>query len=99
MTPSTSPPADTSSTTAARALFGVGLAVHLSLGAFPLPALGLLAPLWAIAAMYLVWAALGVLAWRARHGRPWAPLVAAVGTIALLQVVLLLGDALLGWTA
>ncbi|AGP33658.1 hypothetical protein [Sorangium cellulosum] len=76
----------------------VGIAVHLVIG--PAYALaGLLAPPWAVAALWAIWIALLVMAIRVRRSRPWlaaaTPLISAAVWLGLLT----LGERLLGWTA
>ncbi|GAB2697302.1 hypothetical protein [Thalassiella azotivora] len=72
-------------------------AVHLVAGFFYLTS-GLLAPLWAVAGLLVVWAALGawlvVLARRRSWWTPVVPLVAVVTWFAVLSV----GEQALGWT-
>jgi uncharacterized membrane protein len=82
----------------ARVVAGVG--VVLLLATLPLYlASGLLAPLWAIIGLMLVWVGLLVLAVRWLRRRPfWViglPVLAAMVWFAVLTV----GEQLLGWTA
>ncbi|MGH8946072.1 MAG: hypothetical protein ACRDVL_07985 [Acidimicrobiia bacterium] len=76
----------------------VGLAFHLVAGFFYLGA-GLLAPLYAVAALLAVWVVLLALAiWQWRR-RPWWVLVTPFVAGAIWFGVLTLGDIFLGWTA
>ncbi len=80
----------------ARALGWVGVVLHV-VAAFPYLVSGLVAPLYGIAFLWVLWAALLVVALRLRVQRPaWTPLV-PVTAVALWQGVMLLGGALLGW--
>lgn len=59
---------------------------------------GLLAPLWAIVLLLLVWVAMVVAGWRERVARPWLLLVMPLLAVALWFAVLSAGEAWLGWT-
>lgn len=61
--------------------------------------LGLVAPLWAVALLLLVWAAVAVIGWRWRSRRPIATMLAPFAVAALDIGVVALGGALLGWSA
>lgn len=80
-------------------LIALGAALHVGVGVFPLSASGLLAPGWAVGALYAAWAGLAVGAWQARHRYPWALAAAAVAMVGVWFAVLSAGEALLGWTA
>ncbi|WP_437317900.1 hypothetical protein [Sorangium sp. So ce385] len=76
----------------------VGIAVHLVIGpayAFA----GLLAPLWAVAALWAIWIALLVMAIRVRGSRPWLAAATPLMSAAVWLGLLTLGERLLGWTA
>jgi hypothetical protein len=78
----------------------VGLVLHGLTAVFPYAASGLLAPLYGYVLVYLVWAALLVLAVRwFRAGRE--PLVLVVPGLSLVgwAAVMTFGDFVLGWTA
>lgn len=80
-------------------LFGlIGLALHLTLGFLVLVS-GLIAPMWAVALMGLAWVGAliyGAATWRGSIKKALViPVVSWAGYIG----VLMLGDALLGWTA
>lgn len=59
----------------------VGLALLVVVAVFPFAATGLLAPLWAVAAAWVIWAVTAVVTWRVGRRRPQLtpliPLVAA----------------------
>ena len=79
----------------------VGIGLHLFVGVFPYAASGLIAPLWGIAVLYVVW--LGLLAVavqlvRTRERVRFTPIVPVVA-IAVWIAVISLGGAVLGWTA
>jgi hypothetical protein len=60
---------------------------------------GLLAPLWAVVVLYLLWGASAVALWFTARRRPLAaPLVPLVNA-ALLFGLVSFGEAVLGWTA
>lgn len=77
--------------------FWIAIAMHLTFG-FPYLFSGLLAPLWAVAILVLIWLALGVLLVKTRGNSPrdlWAPVLAAAIWLGAMSA----GDALLGWSA
>lgn len=76
-----------------------GAVLHLLVAVFPLSASGLVAPLWAIVVLYLAWAAIGIVFWRASRTRPAWMLLAAPALLVAWVAVLTLGDRVLGWTA
>jgi hypothetical protein len=82
----------------ARIAWFVGLAGHLAVLIWYL-ASGLLAPLWAVVGLLVIWVALlvvGVRLWRTRPAWMLAvPVVAAVIWFAVITA----GESLLGWTA
>jgi len=76
-----------------------GLALHLIVGVFPFSASGLLAPLWAVIVLGLVWLAGLVIAIRLVRSRPrLVPLVPLVALV-FWAGLMLVGDLLLDWTA
>lgn len=75
----------------------VGLALQLVVG-LPLVAAGLVAPGWAVTAMWAAWGALFVLALSLRRTRPWLVLAVPPATAAILFGALWLGGHFLGWT-
>jgi hypothetical protein len=77
----------------------VGLALHVLVGFFPYGASGLVAPLYGMVVLYLVWTALLVLAWRWRPANPWAVLLVPLVAVALWFAFLSLGEAVFNWTA
>jgi hypothetical protein len=60
---------------------------------------GLLAPLWAVIALHLLWLTATVVLVRFARTRPFVTPAVPVANAALLWLVLTLGDVLLGWTA
>lgn len=77
--------------------FWVSVALHLTVG-FPYLFSGLLAPLWAVGVLMVIWVALAVLLVRTRSEGPrdlWAPVLAAAIWLGAMSA----GDALLGWSA
>jgi hypothetical protein len=76
----------------------VGLAAMVAVLPFYL-ASGLVAPLWAIIALLLSWAALFYLGVRWRRTRPYLVLALPVAAMAWWFLVLTAGEAWLGWTA
>jgi len=86
-----------STTLAARIAGWLGLAAHAALF-FWYVASGLLAPLWAVVVLLLVWAALlGVAIWLLRT-RPWWTLLVPVVGVAFWFLAISAGEAWLGWT-
>lgn len=59
---------------------------------------GLVAPLWAIVALYLLWAGAAYLFVRLARRRPLATPVVPAANALLLWAVITLGQQLLGWT-
>jgi hypothetical protein len=89
---------DSVAITAGRVGSWVGLAAHLCLLPF-YGASGLVAPLWAIIALFAVWLALlGVCLWAVRARSAWGLLVPVLAVGVWLGGVSA-GEALLGWTA
>lgn len=72
--------------------------LHAVVGWFTLT-LGLVAPMWAVALLLLVWAGVAVIGWRWRSRRPIATMLAPFAVAALDIGVVAFGDAVLGWTA
>lgn len=60
---------------------------------------GLVAPLWAIVVLLLVWAALAVLSLRWFTRRPWVVLVLPLIAAAFWFATITLGEQVLGWQA
>jgi hypothetical protein len=81
---------------ASGAVAGVTLVVlHVLVGYITLT-LGSVAPMWAVAVLLVVWALVGVIAWRWRTRRPIAAMLAPFVVAALDLGVVTLGGALLG---
>ena len=78
------------------ALIGLGLMGMVGIFVF---ASTLIAPVWAVVVMGVVWLAAAVWAWSQWRRSMFAPLVAAVGVGAVWILAVNLGDAFLGWTA
>lgn len=75
--------------------FGVAVVLHLIAGFFYFLA-GLVAPLWAVGILVVIWIALGVLLIRTRNNGPrdlWAPALAAALWLGAINA----GDRLWGW--
>jgi hypothetical protein len=60
---------------------------------------GLLAPLWAIIGLLVLWTAGLALALRYRRRRPWLVLALPFTLMIIWFVVITVGERLLGWTA
>lgn len=75
-----------------------GLVLH-GLAAVPFLFSGLVAPLWGVAILWVIWIALLGVALRLRVAAPWWTLAVAPVAVVLLVLVVSLGDAVLGWTA
>lgn len=76
----------------------VGLALFLATG-FLYAVSGLVAPLWGLAVLWVIWAALAVLFIRWWRGNPWKVLAIPFMAASAWAIVLYLGDTLFGWTA
>jgi hypothetical protein len=74
-----------------------GVLLHLVVGFFYLVS-GLVAPLWALAVLWVIWLALAYLMWRWRT-KPFVVLAIPFVAAAIWWGVITLGDVLLGWTA
>ena len=79
---------------------GVGIVLHLAIGLVPFAVTGLIAPLWAVAVLWVFWLAmLAVAIWPVRRQRPvlvpLVPVASLVGWFAFTSF----GGAVLGWTA
>jgi hypothetical protein len=59
---------------------------------------GLLAPLWAVVVLHLVWLAATAALVKVARTRPFVTPAVPIANAALLWLVLTLGDVLLGWT-
>ncbi|HEY5980896.1 MAG TPA: hypothetical protein VIT41_14835 [Microlunatus sp.] len=77
---------------------GVAMAALAVIGVFYVSA-GLVAPLWAVIGLMIIWVALVVVGilWFRRH--PLRVLVLPVVAVAVWFAVITLGERLLGWTA
>lgn len=77
---------------------GLAMAAMAVIGVFYLSS-GLVAPLWAVVCLVVIWAGLVVLgvAWFRRH--PWRVLALPVVAVAVWFLAITLGERLLGWTA
>lgn len=81
-------------------LGGAGLILHCTVIAFVYLATGLVAPLYALLLLLVVWAALLVAAVRwFRSGKPALALTVPFIALGVWLVVLTLGGSILGWTA
>jgi len=76
----------------------VGLAAHLVMG-FYYAVSGLLAPLWAVAGLLVIWVILLVVGLRLRNRRPWWMLAVPVADLVIWLIVITAGEVFLGWTA
>ncbi len=76
----------------------IGFALMIFVGLFVL-ASTLIAPLWAVALMGVVWVAAAVWSWIRWRRSMFAPLLAATGVGVLWIAVVNLGDVLLDWNA
>ena len=77
---------------------GLSAAAHLVVGVFYVSS-GLVAPGWAVAVLLVWWVLLAVqLSRLALRGSWWTPAV-PVGAMALILVVITVGENALGWTA
>lgn len=76
----------------------VGLLLFLMAGWLYLSS-GLLAPIWAVGVLWVVWVVLFVALVRAWRSRPWMVLAAPVIAYVIWAGVMLAGDFFLGWTA
>lgn len=74
-----------------------GALMHLIVGVFVFSS-GLIAPVWAVAALVLLWLAAAVVLWRVRR-RPIVALLVPLVTAALWWAAVTAGDAWLGWGA
>lgn len=60
---------------------------------------GLVAPLWAIVVLWLIWLSLGLVALQWFTRRPWVVLVLPLVAFGIWWLVITLGEQALGWTA
>jgi len=60
---------------------------------------GLLAPLWAVAVLWVVWVILLIALIRVWRSRPWMVLAAPVAAYLIWAGAMFAGDFFLGWTA
>jgi hypothetical protein len=89
--------AASTSSAAGRAMVVLGVILQVLI-AYPMAALGLVAPGWAVLGLLAIWAALLVVAIRQRKNRPWLALAAPFVTVAIAWVVLAAGGEFLGWS-
>ena len=75
-----------------------GIVLH-GAAALPYAVSGLVAPPWGVAVLWVLWLLLLGVALRLRVRTPWWTLVVGPGAVVVLIVVVMLGDAVLGWTA
>jgi hypothetical protein len=78
--------------------WGIGLVGHLVMLVW-FAASGLVAPLWAVGGLLLVWAVLLVVGLRLRRRRPALMLLMPVVDVAIWVAVINAGERFLGWTA
>jgi hypothetical protein len=91
-------PVASAPSTAGRVIVVIGVVLQVLI-AYPMAALGLVAPGWAVLGLLAVWAGLLIIAIRQRHSRPWLSLAAPFATVAIAGVVLAAGGEFLGWAA
>ncbi len=60
---------------------------------------GLVAPLWAIVVLLMVWLGFALVALRSFRSRPWLVLVLPVAAAAVWWLAITLGEKALGWQA
>ena len=98
-TPTSSPGSVRLSPIARNIVAGLGAAAHLVVFVmFYLPA-GLIVPLWGIALLWVLWAALAVLVVRWFRPHPLWVLAIPVAALLIWVCVVSAGGAFLGWTA
>jgi hypothetical protein len=91
-------PTSRATSVAGRVMFVVGVVLQVII-AYPLAALGLVAPVWAVVGLLAVWAiVLVVVIWQ-YNTRPWLALAAPFATVAIALAVVAAGGAFLGWQA
>jgi len=78
--------------------WGIGLVGHLVMLVW-FAASGLVAPLWAVGGLLVVWAVLLVVGLRLRRRRPALMLLIPVVDVAIWVAVINAGERFLGWTA
>lgn len=76
-----------------------GLALHLAIGVFPFSASGLLAPLWGVVVVGLIWLAGLVAAIVLARTRPRLVPLVPLAALAISVGLIFAGDRLLGWIA
>ncbi|HEX2368274.1 MAG TPA: hypothetical protein VHM94_03460 [Acidimicrobiia bacterium] len=76
----------------------VALALHLVVGYFVL-ASGLVAPLWAVLMLVLIWVVALIVGWRIWRTHPAVAVVVPVATALIWLAVIAAGGRFLGWTA
>ena len=77
----------------------IALALHILVGVFPYAASGLVAPLYGLVVLALIWLAGIIVILRWRPANAWLVLLVPVAAVALWFGVLTLGEAVFGWTA
>ena len=77
----------------------VGFFLHLIIGVFPYAAAGLLAPLYGIVILHVVWFALLFLALKWWNKNPMRVLLIPVIDLVWFFALMTFGDFVLGWTA
>ncbi|HEX2053140.1 MAG TPA: hypothetical protein VHJ78_05350 [Actinomycetota bacterium] len=82
---------------AAWAAIVVALPLHLAAGFFYVTS-GLVAPLWAVLLLLLIWVALGIAGFRNKH-RPLYVLAVPVAAALVWLLIVQGGSTLFGWTA
>lgn len=97
--PPSTPNANTDRRPLAILAIAVGFIMQLVVGVPFTVASGLLAPLWAVVAFYMLWIACAAVAIRLARRRPLATPLVPLANATLLWLSLTAGDVFLGWTA
>lgn len=77
----------------------LGLALHVAVGLVPFAVTGLVAPLWGVTVLGLVWVALLVLAFSVLQTRPALVPAVPAAAVVIWLVAVAAGGRLLGWRA
>lgn len=77
----------------------IALGLHVLVGFFPYGASGLVAPLYGLVLLGLIWIALAVVILRWRPRNAWLSLLVPVAAVGIWFAVITLGEAVAGWTA